>query len=244
MKRYLPEALFFASAAFVLGVLRLDAFGGVSEFLVVILLIFLGVYHGAIPAALIVAALALKFKDRGAAAVAPVLGGAFAISAFFLIFTGNALDMLPRIPEFYWGALGIVPIVAIAFFIVARIHAVEKTLPVYLGGALLLGACYFATPWASDLVLALMKGPSLQAELINSRGHQAFATYDYSYSLFDEVRYLLVYDPADTRTNAVLARFKESDRCGLHGFRIISSYYVVRYVYVQRQNFCAAGRGR
>ena len=231
MKRYLPEALFFASAAFVLGVLRLDAFGGFSEFLVVILLIFLGVYHGAIPAALIVAALALKFKDRGAAAVAPVLGGAFVISAFFLILAGEALGALPRIPEFYWGALGIVPIVAIAFFIVARIHAVEKTLPVYLGGALLLGACYFATPWASDLALALMKGPSLQTELVNSRGHQAFTTYDYSYGLFDEGQeYLLIYDPTDATTDAVLARFKESDRCGLHGFRIIKSYYAVRYV--------------
>jgi hypothetical protein len=230
MKRYLPEALFFASAAVVLVALRLDAFGAISEFLLVVLLYCLGVEHGAIPAVLIVAALALKFKNRGAAAVAPVLGGAFVISTFFLVLAGNALRTPPTL-EFYWGGLGVVPIAAIALFVAARIHADRKAASVYVGGALLLAACYFATPWASDLVLVLMKGPSLQAELIKSRGREAFTTYDYSYGLLDEGQeYLLIYDPTDTTTNSVLARFEESDHCGLHGFRIINSYYAVRYV--------------
>lgn len=230
MKRYLPEALFFASAFVMLAVLRLDAFGAISEFLLLVLLMCLGAYHGAIPLTLIVGALALKFRYRGASAVAPILGVALVIGAFFLIFAVGAFQA--RITEFYWGALGIVPIIAIGFFIATRIRADRKAASaVYAGGALLLAACYFVTPWASDLALVLMKGPSLQAELIKSRGREAFTTYDYSYGLLDEGQeYLLIYDPTDTTTNGVLARFEESDHCGLRGFRIISSYYAVRFV--------------
>jgi hypothetical protein len=231
MKRYLPEALFFASAAAMLAVLRLDAFGLISEYVLIVLLVCLGMYHGAVPVTLVVAALALKFKHRGAAAVAPMLGVALVISAFFLRSTVDALRAVPRMTDFYWGGLGIVPIVAIGFFVAARVRADRKAAAAYAGGVLLLTACYFVTPWASDVVLMLVKGPSLQTELSKSRTHEEFAVYDYTYGLLDVGQEsLLVYDPTDTTTNRVLARFKQHDHCGLRGFRIIGSYYAISYV--------------
>ena len=229
MKRYLPEALFFASAAFVLVVLRLDAFGDISEFLVFGLLLLLGPLHGAIPATLIISVIALKFKRRGAAVVAPILGAALVICADVLIFTVDILRAVPRTPEFYWGALAMVPIVAITVFIASRIIADRKAVLAYACGALLLTACYFASPWASDLALVLMRGPSLQVEF--SKSHKAFTTYDYTYGLLDEGQEdVLVYDPTDTTSNRVLTRFTQSDHCNLNASHIVSSYYAIHYV--------------
>lgn len=234
MRRYLPEALFFASAFVVLATLRLDAFGDLPGFLLVAVFVCLSMPYGAIASMFMIPAFALTSRNRSAVFVAPFLGFALAIGSFILYIFVSVLYTAPRTTELYWGGLWIIPLISIAFFVARRIRADRKVAIAYLGGAMFLVGGYFATPWVSDVVLVLLQGPSLRAEVDASNGRKRLATYDYGYGFLEAPERLLIYDRQDTTTMAVLRQlplqrrqYTRERNCPSRGFRVIGPYYAV-----------------
>jgi hypothetical protein len=145
VRRYLPEALFFAPALLVLAALRLDPFGDVPGFLFVVVFVCLSM-PGAIASALVVPVLAFKLRDRGAALAAPILGSALVAGSFILYMIFTILQISRDTPELYWDALWIIPVISIGLFIIARIRANPPAVFAYLVGAMLFAAEYMAMP--------------------------------------------------------------------------------------------------
>lgn len=161
-------------------------------------------------------------------------GGSFAIAALAGVALGLAIFFAPAMPfastNLELVLLCGVPIAIAVAYSTLRMWRNVQRITAFAVGAALLTVVYFATPWISDVILVLMKGPSMRGSL-EAQPTRHVATLVYQTPFIDSVSKYLVFDRDDDRTEEVMKQFRETasfPKCTIEGKRIIGYYYTAR----------------